>query len=93
MLQVGWWGVARETSITVSPYGVSLCVVQCFQAKLLSVLQVGWGVAWCLLMERCCSVVRGLQAKFDGVFYRMDRCCTNVQLGRWRGCTSWCCIW
>ena len=43
MLQVGWWGVARETSITVSPYGVSLCVVQCFQAKLLSLLQVGGG--------------------------------------------------
>ena len=94
MLQVG--GFARETSIKVSPYGVSLYVVQCFQAKLFSVLQVGGegeGVAWCLLMERCCGVVRGLQAKFDGVFYRMDRCCTNVQLGRWRGCMSWYCIW
>ena len=44
MLQVGWWGFARETSIKVSPYGVSLCDVQCFQAKLFSVLQVGgWG--------------------------------------------------
>ena len=41
MLQVG--GFARETSIKVSPYGVSLYVVQCFQAKLLSVLQVGGG--------------------------------------------------
>ena len=69
MLQIGAGGFARETSIKVSPYGVSLCVVQCFQAKLLSVLQVfgGGGVACCLLMEHCCSVVRGLQAKFDGV--------------------------
>ena len=40
MLQVVG-GFARETTIKVSPYGVSLYVVQCFQAKLLSVLQVG----------------------------------------------------
>ena len=38
MLQVGG-GFARETSIKVPPYGVSLYVVQCFQAKLLSALQ------------------------------------------------------
>ena len=42
MLQVVG-GFARETTIKVSPYGVSLYVVQCFQAKLLSVLQVGGG--------------------------------------------------
>ena len=85
MLQVGGGEFARETSIKVSPYGLSLYVIQCFQTKLLSVLQVGGeeeGFAWCLLMDRCCGVVRDLRAKFDGVFYRMDRCCTNVQLGR-----------
>ena len=40
MLQIGGGGFARETSIKVSPYGVSIYVIQCFQAKLLSVLQV-----------------------------------------------------
>jgi hypothetical protein len=92
VLQVGGGGFARETSIKFSPYGVWLYDGQCFQAKLLSVLQVaGGGVeeeggAWCLLMERCCGVVRGLLAKFDGVFYHTTKVFTlfspQRQVGR-----------
>ena len=43
-------------------------------------------VAWCLLMERCCGVVRGLLAKFDGVFYHTTKVFTlfspQRQVGR-----------
>ena len=51
---------ARETSIKVSPYGVSLYVIQCFQAKLLSVPLVGGGGGSCMVSSygtllQCCT--------------------------------------
>ena len=106
MLQVG--GLARETSIKVSPYGTlfQCCTRSSGQVRRnlraigsLSERDVSGGdlqgkpPSRFLLMEHCFSVVRGLQARFDEVFYLSVRYCTSVQLGRWRGCASCCYIW
>jgi hypothetical protein len=101
-----WGRLARETCIKVSPYGILFQCSTRSSGQVRRGLQVIGLLGKCvasggdlqgklpsLLVGHWFSVVIGLQARFDEVFYLLVRCCTSVRLSRWCGCTSCCYIW